>query len=128
LPGETPETIEQTLRYACELDVYSIQVSLAAPYPGTELYRQAKEHGWLIKEDLVSDGGIQEAALAYPGLSHEEIFEAVERFYKRFYFRPRPIWRILKDMLKDKEVFKRRLREGWEFFSFMATRRERTAE
>jgi radical SAM superfamily enzyme YgiQ (UPF0313 family) len=49
LPGETPETIEQTLRYACELDVYSIQVSLAAPYPGTELYQQAKENGWLIK-------------------------------------------------------------------------------
>jgi radical SAM superfamily enzyme YgiQ (UPF0313 family) len=128
LPGETPETIEQTLRYACELDVYSIQVSLAAPYPGTELYRQAKEHGWLIKEDLVSDGGIQEAALSYPELSHEEMFDAVERFYRRFYFRPRPIWRILKDMLKDKGVFKRRLREGWEFFSFMATRRERTAE
>jgi hopanoid biosynthesis associated radical SAM protein HpnJ len=128
LPGETSATIGQTLRYACELDVYSIQVSLAAPYPGTELYRQAQAHGWLIKEDLVSDDGIQEAALAYPELSHEEMFDAVERFYKRFYFRPRPIWRILKDMLKDKEVFKRRLREGREFFSFMATRRERTAE
>jgi hopanoid biosynthesis associated radical SAM protein HpnJ len=128
LPGETAETMEQTLRYACELDVYSIQVSLAAPYPGTELYRQAKAQGWLIKDDLVSDSGIQEAALAYPELSHEEIFDSVERFYKRFYFRPRPILRILKDMLNDKEVFKRRLREGREFFSFMARRKERTAE
>jgi hopanoid biosynthesis associated radical SAM protein HpnJ len=123
LPGETPETIEQTLRYACELDVYSIQVSLAAPYPGTELYRQAQANGWLIREDLVSGGGIQEAALAYPGLSHEEIFDALEHFYRRFYFRPRPLWRILKDMLSDREVFKRRLREGREFFSFMAKRK-----
>jgi radical SAM superfamily enzyme YgiQ (UPF0313 family) len=123
LPGETPETIEQTLRYACELDVYSIQVSLAAPYPGTELYRQAQANGWLIREDLVSGGGIQEAALAYPGLSHEEIFDALEHFYRRFYFRPSPLWRILKDMLSDREVFKRRLREGREFFSFMAKRK-----
>ena len=37
LPIETPETIEQTIKYAMELDVFSIQVSLAAPYPGTEL-------------------------------------------------------------------------------------------
>jgi hopanoid biosynthesis associated radical SAM protein HpnJ len=128
LPGETPETIEQTLRYACELDVYSIQVSLAAPYPGTELYRQAQAHGWLITDDLVSDSGIQEAALAYPELSHEEMFDAVERFYRRFYFRPRPLLRILKDMLQDRAVFKRRLREGREFFSFMATRKEHPAE
>ena len=41
LPVETQETIEQTIRFAQELDVFSIQVSLAAPYPGTELY----EHG-----------------------------------------------------------------------------------
>ena len=45
LPIETPETIEQTIKYAMELDVFSIQVSLAAPYPGTELYEEAKQNG-----------------------------------------------------------------------------------
>ena len=43
----------------------------------------------------------------------------MERFYSRFYFRPRPILRIVKDMLKDREVFVRRLREGREFLTFM---------
>ena len=46
----------------------------------------------------------------------------MERFYRKFYFRPKPILRILKDMLRDYEVFQRRLREGMEFFSFMAKR------
>jgi len=119
LPGETPETIEQTIRYACDLDVYSIQVSLSAPYPGTALYEQAVQNGWLAKGSLVNDSGVQEATLEYPGLSREAIFEAMERFYRRFYFRPKPILRIVKDMLKDREVMVRRLREGREFLSFM---------
>ena len=47
LPGETPDTIRQTIQFACDIEPETIQVSLAAPYPGTELYRQAQEQGWL---------------------------------------------------------------------------------
>ena len=56
--------------------------------------------------------------------SHEkEIFENVERFYHRYYLRPKPILRIIKTMLEDKDVCVRRLREGYEFFKSMAQRR-----
>lgn len=125
LPGETPETIAETIRYAIELDLYSIQVSLVAPYPGTEIYAQGVREGWIVREggDLTSDG-IQNAAISYRGLSREEIFETVEKFYRRFYLRPRPILRILKEMLQDRDEFTRRVREGKEFFSFMAKRKE----
>ena len=123
LPGETAETIENTIRYAIELDPYSIQVSLPAPYPGTELYEQAIKEGWLKKSDLV-DGGIQSAVLQYPHLSGDAVFDAVERFYKRFYMRPKPILRIVKEMLVDRHTFARRTREGLEFFAFMARRKE----
>ena len=47
LPGETKETIEETIRFATEINPHTIQVSLAAPYPGTFLYKQAVENGWL---------------------------------------------------------------------------------
>ena len=94
-------------------------MSLSAPYPGTALYEQAVQNGWLAKGSLVNDSGVQEATLEYPGLSREAIFEAMERFYRRFYFRPKPILRIVKDMMKDREVMVRRLREGREFLSFM---------
>ena len=67
--------------------------------------------------------------LSYDDLDATEIHQALERFYRSFYFRPGPILRIVRDMLRDREVMKRRLREGWEFFSFMARRRhEREAE
>src|SRR5215813_1344712 len=126
LPVETKETIEETIRYAMELDVFSIQVSLAAPYPGTELFDQARLNGWFVKKDktdLVEGDGFQQSALEYPGLSKEEIFESVERFYHRYYLRPKPIFRIIKTMLEDKDICVRRLREGYEFFKSMAQRR-----
>ena len=63
------------------------------------------------------------STLEYPGLSKEEIFESVERFYRAYYLRPKPILRIIKTMLEDKDVCVRRLREGYEFFSTMAQRR-----
>lgn len=126
LPVETRETIEQTIRFAQELDVFSIQVSLAAPYPGTELFEQARLNGWFVKKDktdLVELDGFQQSALEYPGLSKDEIFEQVERFYRAYYLRPKPILRIIKTMLEDKKVCVRRLREGYEFFKSMAQRR-----
>lgn len=126
LPVETRETIEETIRFAQELDVFSVQVSLAAPYPGTELYEMARQNGWFArrdKTDIVHDDGFQQSALEYPGLSKEEIFESIERFYHRYYLRPRPILRIIRTMLEDKEVCVRRLREGYEFFRSMAQRR-----
>jgi hopanoid biosynthesis associated radical SAM protein HpnJ len=123
LPGETRETIRETIEFAKSLDVFSLQVSLAAPYPGTELYRQAKENGWFREEASLVDGhGQQLAALEYDGLSREEIFASVERFYKAYYFRPRPIARIVRTMLTDRREARRRLREGAEFFRFLRLR------
>jgi hopanoid biosynthesis associated radical SAM protein HpnJ len=130
LPVETRETMEQTLRFAMELDVLSIQVSLAAPYPGTELYEQAKLNGWFVKKektDLLGGEGYQSSTIGYPGLGKDEIFEYIEQFYRAYYFRPKPILRIIKTMLEDKHMFVRRCREGVEFFKSMSQRRDAIA-
>jgi radical SAM superfamily enzyme YgiQ (UPF0313 family) len=125
LPGETLETIEETTRYAMELNPHTIQVSLAAPYPGTFLYKQAVENKWFDGGDsLLDEGGNQIAQLSYPHLSSETIFDKVEEMYKRFYFRPSKIWSIVREMLTDWDMMKRRLREGVEFFDFLRRRKE----
>ena len=62
--------------------------------------------------------------LSYDGLSSAEMHAALERFYRAYYLRPRPILRIMRDMVRDREVMRRRLREAREFFSFMAQRRQ----
>ncbi len=124
LPGETVETIQETVNFAKEINPHTIQVSLAAPYPGTFLYRQAQENGWLYEgADLIDDDGVQIAPLHYAHLSHTQIFHSVEEFYKRFYFRPSKIASIVGEMIASPEMMKRRLREGVEFFQFLRARR-----
>ena len=126
LPGESRETIEETIRFATEINPHTIQVSIAAPYPGTELYRQALDHGWLDEKhaDLVDASGVQIAPLHYPHLSHTEIFQSVEDFYRRFYFRAPKIAAIVSEMVRSPQMMVRRLREGVEFFAFLRERRE----
>jgi hopanoid biosynthesis associated radical SAM protein HpnJ len=122
LPGETPETIDATIKFAKEINPHTIQVSLAAPYPGTTLYKQAIANGWLQQSDaeqLVNSQGVQLAALSYPHLPKEQIYRSVEDFYRQFYFRPTKIWEIVKEMLSSWDMMKRRLREGVAFFAFL---------
>jgi hopanoid biosynthesis associated radical SAM protein HpnJ len=124
LPGETKETIEETIRYAAEINPHTIQVSLAAPYPGTFLFDQALKNGWLDRSnaELVNEDGVQIAPLHYPHLAHTEIFNSVEEFYRRFYFRAGKIASIVSEMIRSPQMMKRRLREGVEFFQFLRDR------
>ena len=86
LPGETKETIQETIRFATEINPHTIQVSLAAPYPGTFLYKQAMENGWLYDENAGTarpTAACRSRRCNYPHLSHTEIFTSVEDFYRR---------------------------------------------
>jgi hopanoid biosynthesis associated radical SAM protein HpnJ len=130
LPGETKETIEETIRFAIETNPHTMQVSLAAPYPGTFLFDQAAREGWLdtANTEYVDAHGVQIAPLAYPHLSHSEIFDSVETFYRRFYFRAPKIAAICGEMVRDRQMLVRRLREGVELFGFLRERAKASAQ
>ena len=124
LPGETTETIQETIKFAIEANPHTVQVSLAAPYPGTFLFDQAQREGWLdtAHTEYVDAHGVQIAPLHYPHLTHTEIFDSVETFYRRFYFRAPKIASICGEMVRDRQMLVRRLREGVEFFRFLRER------
>ncbi len=126
LPGETTETIRETIKFAQEVNPHTIQVSVAAPYPGTELYRQALENGWLPADNdssaLVSADGTQIAALSYPDLGHTEILDSVDAFYRRYYFRAGKLAEMSAEMFRHPDMAGRRLREGVEFARFLGRR------
>jgi hopanoid biosynthesis associated radical SAM protein HpnJ len=129
LPGETLETMRETREFAKRINPHTVQISLAAPYPGTFLYNQALQNGWLdaANAELIDDNGIQIAPLHYPHLSHKEIFDSLETFYRQFYFRPGKIGSIVKEMVTQPDMMKRRLREGVEFFHFLKDRKQHAA-
>ena len=92
---------QETIEFAKRINPHTIQVSLAAPYPGTFLYKQAVQNGWLdaANAELMTDNGIQIAPLHYPHLSHTEIFNSRRDFYRKFYFRPPKIASIVGEMV-----------------------------
>ncbi len=124
LPGETRETIEETIRFARELNPETIQVSLASPYPGTAFYEYALEHGYIRPESFLDETGYQKCIISYPEISGEEIFAAVEKFYRSFYLRPRYVFKALGKMVRYAEERKRMWEEGKQFFRAMRKRRE----
>src|SRR6516165_11979020 len=111
LPGETRETIQNTIAFAKELDVETIQVSLAHAYPGTELYEFATKNNFLVSGNMVDEGGHQLAHIQYPGLAAEDILHWVHRFYDDYYFRPKAAFRILKKAAFDRSERKRLYKE-----------------
>jgi radical SAM superfamily enzyme YgiQ (UPF0313 family) len=123
LPGETRETINNTIAFAKELDVETIQVSVAHAYPGTELYDYAVKNGFIVGDNkMVDEGGHQLAHIQYPGLPADEILSAVHRFYDEYYFRPKAVFRILKKAAFDSNDRKRLYKEAKTFLKLRSQR------
>ncbi len=122
LPGETPETIEKTIEYAKELDVETIQVSIAHAFPGTELYAYYAKNNYMVHAAVTDNGGHQLPHVELPGLSRRDMMAAVNRFYDEYYFRPRIVWRLVKDALWSSSERKRLYAEA---VSFLRLRSER---
>ncbi len=123
LPGETHETIRNTVAFAKELDVETIQVSVAHAYPGTELYDYAVKNGFMVGDNkMVDEGGHQLAHIQYPGLPADDILESVHRFYDEYYFRPKAVFRILRKAAFNSVDRKRLYKEAKTFLKVRAMR------
>jgi hopanoid biosynthesis associated radical SAM protein HpnJ len=126
LPGETHATINNTIAFAKELDVETIQVSVAHAYPGTELYDQVVKNGNIVGDNkMVDEGGHQLAQIQYPGLPADDIMSSVHRFYDEYYFRPKAIYRILRKAMFDSNDRKRLYKEAKSFLKLRAARNKR---
>jgi radical SAM superfamily enzyme YgiQ (UPF0313 family) len=96
LPGETEETIDDTIRFACELDPVVANFSIATPFPGTEMHKTVKARGHILAEtwdDFVFFEG--KARFEMPGLPASLVERKFKEAYRRFYLRPSRIARTL---------------------------------
>ena len=96
LPGETEETMERTIRFACELDPMIANFSMLTPYPGTKVYEIARQQGRILMEDWEDYVFFEGKARYEMGEMTAEIIERKWReAYRRFYLRPHRILRTL---------------------------------
>lgn len=115
LPGETVETIRETIELSKSLPLDIALFHIAAPYPGTPFFFQVVENGWFRKgtkwEQVDMDKG---TVLEYENLSAEDLIYWQRRAFREWAFRPGPIYTYLKMLLGDKRTFKRAARVGME--------------
>jgi len=128
LPGETRETLRNTIDFAKRLDVETIQVSIAHAFPGTEFYDYAKKNN-LVQIDMADGEGHQLPNVVYPGiLEREELVDWVERFYGEYYFRPKAAWRIVRKAIFDGHERRRLYKEAKCYLSLRNKRKKYVAE
>lgn len=111
-PGETRETMAQTLKLALELNTDTAQFFPLIPYPGTEAYDWAKQNGYITAnyEDYCLPDGTHNTVLETPDLSAQEMVDFCNMARKRYYLRVNYIWHRLKLGLSDFDDLKRSLK------------------
>jgi anaerobic magnesium-protoporphyrin IX monomethyl ester cyclase len=96
LPGETEETMEDTIRFAIELDPVVANFSMATPFPGTEMSRIVKEKGRLLVKDYDDFAFFEgRASFEMDGMTAELVERKWKEAYRRFYLRPSRVMRTL---------------------------------
>lgn len=86
-PGETEETIKETINFAIELNPDLVIFNITTPFPGTEMYKWAKENGYLLNKEW-SEFDLSDAIMRLPTLSPKKIKYYYRFAYKKFYLRP----------------------------------------
>lgn len=101
--GDTLETMERTLRYSIQLNPDLALYNISTPYPGTQLFQWAKEHGYLVTEEW-SEYELSTFLLRLPTVSEEEVFRFYAYAHKEFYMRPSAIWRRLRKLRRWQHI------------------------
>ncbi len=122
LPGETEETIRQTIDFAKKLPLDIALFHVAAPYPGTPFFFEVVENGWFRPgtrwEQVDMDKG---TVLDYPGLSAERLLYWQKRAFREWAFRPGPMLTYLKMLVSSPSTIKSALSVGWQHLTWQVS-------
>lgn len=96
LPGETRETMQNSINFAIEIDPMIANFSMMTPYPGTKVYEIVKRQGRFLINDWEDYVFFEQQARYEMGeMTAELVEEMYRKAYRQFYLRPAPIMRRL---------------------------------
>lgn len=125
LPGETKETIRQTIDFSKQLPLDIALFHVAAPYPGTPFFFEVVKNGWFRPgtrwEQVDMDKG---TVLDYPNLSAEELLYWQKRAFREWALRPGPMLTYLKMVVSDPSTVRSALSVGWQHLSWLGGKKD----
>jgi radical SAM superfamily enzyme YgiQ (UPF0313 family) len=106
-PGEDVTSIKETIAFAKRVDCDTAAFFIAIPYPGTDLWHEAREKGYL-KEPVdwreFAPVSNLESPMEIPGLTPTELEKWKKRAYYRFYLRPGYILKRIKKIHSTSDI------------------------
>lgn len=108
---DTGETVEQTIRFAFELNAEFTQMSVPTPLPGTEYYKLLEDNNCFISKEWHKHDSVHNANVKLPHLSNEDLNKYLNEFYRRYYRRPRYLWMMFWRMFRSWGNFAQSLRK-----------------
>jgi len=73
LPGETRNTIKKSINLSKKLNPFSVQFSIATPFPGTKYYNVLNEKGAIVSQDFSSYDGNFKSVIEFKNLSSRDL-------------------------------------------------------
>ncbi len=122
LPGETKETMNQTLDLALRLNPDTAQFYPIMVYPGTEAYDWYKERGLLTTDDFskwITPGGLHNTVIKSDELTPDELVSFCDHARRRFYLRPGYIAYKVAQTLTNPAEIKRNFRSAQTFIKYI---------
>ena len=102
-PGETESSMEKTIRLAIRLDPDIVQFNITTPYPGSAMFVWAKQLGYLNTFNW-QDYDLSHMVMDLPTVDRATVEKYYSRAYKKFYLRPRFIFRRAAKTLNPSEL------------------------
>jgi radical SAM superfamily enzyme YgiQ (UPF0313 family) len=108
---DTKETVEDTLRFAFELNAEFTQVATPTPLPGTDYYTLLEENNCFLSKEWEQHDSVHHSSVELPYLSNSELNSYLSTFYRRYYRRPAYLLLMTVRMFKSWGNFAQSLRK-----------------
>ncbi|MCI4625133.1 MAG: B12-binding domain-containing radical SAM protein [Candidatus Magnetoovum sp. WYHC-5] len=122
LPGETKQTMEETLSFAKKLNSDTVQFYPIMVYPGTEAYNWYKERGLISTNDFskwLTPAGLHNSVVRSENLTAKELVSFCDHARRSFYLRPTYILYKLKQSLLDADELRRNVKSAKTLFKHL---------
>jgi radical SAM superfamily enzyme YgiQ (UPF0313 family) len=117
--GETKQSLEKTIQFIMSSDLDYVQQNFLTPYPGSEIFRVAGEHGQFDSDyNKMSNMTINFIPEA---LTKQDMEHYSRKMHLKFYLRPRSLWRFIR-YIDSWQSFKNLLIAAWAFLSYVIPR------
>ena len=93
MPGETKQTVDETIKFACSVPISTAGFTIAIPFPGTELYHYYSSRNRLHDKPWYQFDPNFGVVIEHENLTATELEAAYKKAWRKFYLRPSQILR-----------------------------------